>query len=228
MNRFYKKALAVLALLSCLALTGCSLKEKLSGSASGTKTISRPAVESAETQFAHPAAGDTVAVFDTSAGVFKAVLFPTLAPQACDNFLGLVQAEAGQGADGRGATIWNGSRYPVEATDKLHHYSGALCAATDPSGQCASVFYVMETLPGSASVTQELVDQMNAAGYRAEVVAAYQTAGGAPYLDYTDTVFGQVYEGMDVVDAIAQTAVDENQKPTEAITIHSVSIETYQ
>ena len=244
MNRFCKKALAVLALLSCLALTGCSLKEKLSGSASSTKTISRPAVESAEIQFVHPAAGDTVAVFDTSAGVFKAVLFPTLAPQACDNFLGLVQAdyyngltvsrveneflvEAGQGADGRGATVWNGSRYPVEATDKLHHYSGALCAATDPSGQCASVFYVMETLPGSASVTQELVDQMNAAGYRAEVVAAYQTAGGAPYLDYTDTVFGQVYEGMDVVDAIAQTAVDENQKPTEAITIHSVSIETY-
>ena len=34
MNRFYKKALAVLALLSCLALTGCSLKEKLSGSVS--------------------------------------------------------------------------------------------------------------------------------------------------------------------------------------------------
>lgn len=245
MNRFYKKALAVLALLSCLALTGCSLKEKLSGSASGTKTISRPAVESAETQFAHPAAGDTVAVFDTSAGVFKAVLFPTLAPQACDNFLGLVQAgyyngltvsrveneflvEAGQGADGRGATIWNGSRYPVEATDKLHHYSGALCAATDSSGQCASVFYVMETLPGSASVTQELVDQMNAASYRAEVVSAYQTAGGAPYLDYTDTVLGQVYEGMDVVDAIGQAAVDENQKPTEAITINSVSIETYQ
>lgn len=245
MNRFYKKALAVLALLSCLALTGCSLKEKLSGSASGTKTISRPAVESAETQFAHPAAGDTVAVFDTSAGVFKAVLFPTLAPQACDNFLGLVQAgyyngltvsraeneflvEAGQGADGRGATIWNGSRYPVEATDQLHHYSGALCAATDSSGQCASVFYVMETLPGSASVTQELVDQMNAASYRAEVVSAYQTAGGAPYLDYTDTVLGQVYEGMDVVDAIGQAAVDENQKPTEAITINSVSIETYQ
>ena len=245
MNRFYKKALAVLALVSCLALTGCSLKEKLSGSASGTKTISRPAVESAETQFVHPAAGDTVAVFDTSAGAFRAVLFPQQAPQACDNFIGLAQAgyyngltitrvenqfvvEAGQGADGRGTTIWNGSRYPAEVTDALHHYSGALCAAADSSGQCAGVFYVMETLPGSASVPQELVDQMNAASYRAEVVSAYQTAGGAPYLDYTDTVFGQVYEGMDVVDAIAQTAVDENQRPTEAITIRSVSIETYQ
>ena len=37
-----------------------------------------------------------------------------------------------------------------------------------------------------------------------------------------------VYEGMDVVDTIAQAAVDENQKPTETITINSVSIETYQ
>ena len=99
---------------------------------------------------------------------------------------------------------------------------------TDASGECASVFYVMQTLPGDQSVTQELVDQMNSAGYRAEVVSAYQTVGGAPYLDYTDTVLGQVYEGMDVVDTIAQAAVDENQKPTETITINSVSIETYQ
>ena len=45
---------------------------------------------------------------------------------------------------------------------------------------------------------------------------------------YTDTVFGQVYEGMDIVDTIAQTAVDESQKPTTDITINSVSIETYQ
>lgn len=239
MNRFYKKILAVLALTGCLLLVGCSLS-----GGSKPKTIERPAVESAELQYAHPVAGDTVAVFETSAGTFRAVLFPTLAPQACDNFIGLVQAgyyngltisrvenefliEAGQGTDGRGTTIWNGNRYPVETTDKLHHYSGALCAATDTSGQCASVFYVMETLPGEASVPQKLVDQMNANGYRAEVVSAYQTAGGAPYLDYTDTVFGQVYEGMDVVDAIAQTAVDENQKPTESITINSVRIETY-
>ena len=40
--------------------------------------------------------------------------------------------------------------------------------------------------------------------------------------------FGKVTSGMDVVDTIAQAAVDENQKPTETITINSVSIETYQ
>ena len=239
----HKKRIAAWVLAAALLLTGCAFGGK---GGTGAAKISRPAVESAELQFAHPAAGDTIAVFDTSAGVFKAVLFPAEAPQAYDNFTGLVQqgyyngltvsrvesgfvVEAGQGTDGKGTTIWkNGARYPVEVTDKLHHYSGALCMGTDASGECASVFYVVQTLPGSDSVTQELVDQMNAAGYRAEVVSAYQAAGGAPFLDYTDTVFGQVYEGMDVIDTIAQTDVDGNQKPTTDITINSVTIETYQ
>ena len=240
----HKKRWAALVLAAALALTGCSFGG-VGGGGSTAQKIDRPAVESAELQFTHPAAGDTVAVFDTSAGVFRAVLFPDKAPQAYDNFVGLVQAgyyngltvsrvesgfvvEAGQGADGRGGTIWNGGRYPAETTDSLHHYSGALCMGTDVSGECASVFYVVQTLPGEQSVTQELVDQMNSAGYRAEVVSAYQTAGGAPYLDYTDTVLGQVYEGMDVVDAIGQTAVDENQKPREDIIINSVSITQYE
>ena len=244
----HKKRWAALLAAAALVLTGCSLGSLGNfggGGGASVQKIDRPAVESAEEQFTHPAAGDTVAVFDTSAGVFMAVLFPQEAPQAYDNFTGLVQAgyyngltvtrvesgfvvEAGQGADGKGTTIWNGSRYPAETTDKLHHYSGALCMGTDASGECASVFYVMQTLPGDQSVTQELVDQMNSAGYRAEVVSAYQTAGGAPYLDYTDTVFGQVYEGMDVVDTIGQTGVDENQKPTETITINSVTISQYE
>lgn len=245
--RALKKIMAALALTAVLA--GCSADNILSsiqgGKADTVQKVSRPSVESAELQFAHPAAGDTIAVFDTSAGVFKAVLFSTEAPQAVQNFTTLAQqgfyngltvtrvekdfvVEAGQGADGKGTTIWNGNRFSAETTDKLHHYSGALCAAADASGDCASVFYVMETLPGSSSVTQELIDQMNAAGWRADVVNAYQTAGGAPYLDYTDTVFGQVYEGMEVVDTIAQTGVDETQRPTEAVTINSVTITKYE
>ena len=244
--RALKKIMAALALTAVLA--GCSgggVLSSLKGGSTSAQSISRPAVESAEPQFTHPAAGDTVAVFDTSAGVFRAVLFPDKAPQAYDNFVGLVQAgyyngltvtrveqdfvvEAGQGTDGKGTTIWNGSRYPAETTDSLHHYSGALCMGTDAAGECASVFYVVQTLPGEQSVTQELVDQMNSAGYRAEVVSAYQTAGGAPYLDYTDTVLGQVYEGMDVVDAIAAVETDSNDKPKEAVTIKTIDITTYQ
>ena len=248
MNALKKMITAAAALVLAAVLAGCgggifSGLKGLGGSESALQTLSRPAVESAELHFAAPASGDTIAVFDTSAGQFRAVLYPELAPQACQNFITLAQqgyynglavtrvekdfvVEAGQGADGRGTTIWNGSRYPAETSDKLHHYSGALCAGADASGQCASVFYVMATLPGEASVTQELAEQMSAAGWRAEVISAYQTAGGAPYLDHTDTVFGQVYQGMEVVDAMAQTAVDEAQRPTEPITIQSVTITT--
>ena len=121
----HKKRWAALVLAAALALTGCSFGG-VGGGGSTAQKIDRPAVESAELQFTHPAAGDTVAVFDTSAGVFRAVLFPDKAPQAYDNFAGLVQAgyyngltvsrvesgfvvEAGQGADGRGSTIWNGA-----------------------------------------------------------------------------------------------------------------------
>ena len=241
----HKKRWAAFVLAAALVLTGCSAGSFLHfGKGSGGSTvqkIDRPAVESAELQFTHPVAGEPVAVFDTTAGVFRAVLFPEQAPQAYDNFVGLVQAgyyngltvtrveqdfvvEAGQGADGKGTTIWNGSRYPAETTDSLHHYSGALCMGTDASGECASVFYVMQTLPGDQSVTQELVDQMNSAGYRAEVVSAYQTAGGAPYLDYTDTVLGQVYEGMDVVDEIAAVTTDFRDMPKTPVVMKTVRV----
>ena len=237
MSGHWKRAAAALVVALGIGLAGC-----FGGGAAGGG-VSRPAqIDSAELQFTHPVSGDTVAVFDTTAGVFRAVLFPDQAPQACANFLGLVQqgyyngltitrvdagfvVEAGQAADGSSTTIWNGSGYPPEYTDQLHHYSGALCAAMSDAGEGGSVFYVVQTAPG---MEQELIDQMTSQGWRQEIIDAYTAAGGAPYLDYTDTVFGQVYEGMDVVDAIGAAAVDENQTPTEPITINSVAVETCQ
>lgn len=76
------KRWAALAVVAALVLTGCSFGGIGGGGGSAAQKIDRPAVESAELQFTHPAAGDTIAVFDTSAGVFKAVLFPDEAPQA--------------------------------------------------------------------------------------------------------------------------------------------------
>ena len=78
----HKKRWAALVVAAALVLTGCSFGGLGGGGGNSIQKLDRPAVESAELQFAHPAAGDTVAVFDTSAGVFKAVLFPEKALQA--------------------------------------------------------------------------------------------------------------------------------------------------
>ncbi len=83
--RALKKIMAALALTAVLA--GCSAHNILSsiqgGKAGTVQTVSRPAVESAELQFTHPAAGDTIAVFDTSAGVFKQCFFPPRPHRPC-------------------------------------------------------------------------------------------------------------------------------------------------
>ncbi|MCA1741776.1 MAG: peptidylprolyl isomerase, partial [Bacteroidales bacterium] len=53
---------------------------------------------------------------------------------------------------------------------------------------------------------------------------AYKTVGGTPFLDGAYTVFGQVLEGMEIVDAIAATATDMSDKPVEDIRIIKVKI----
>ena len=97
-----------------------------------------------------------------------------------------------------------------------------------------SQFYFVAALPDSVSSGDQQTE-LTQNGYTDAQVAAYAGAGGLPYLDNTDTVFGQVYQGMDVVDAMAcvETTKDENGndtwRPTEdaAITIEKVEITTY-
>jgi peptidyl-prolyl cis-trans isomerase B (cyclophilin B) len=47
----------------------------------------------------------------------------------------------------------------------------------------------------------------------------YKTAGGTPHLDGSHTVFGQVVEGLNVIDSIASVKVDEGNWPIKDITI---------
>ena len=94
---------------------------------------------------------------------------------------------------------------------------------------------LLEYAVGEEFNTEDVVDILRHHGYTDAQVAAYAAVGGLPYLDNTDTVFGQVYAGMEVVDAMAcvDTVKDDDGnatfRPTEeaAITINHVTITTY-
>lgn len=57
-----------------------------------------------------------------------------------------------------------------------------------------------------------------------EQIQAYTTVGGTPHLDGSYTVFGEVIEGMNVVDIIAAQQTDENNRPKTDIRIIKMSI----
>lgn len=57
-----------------------------------------------------------------------------------------------------------------------------------------------------------------------EQVKAYTTVGGTPHLDGEYTVFGEVVEGMDIVDQIQKVKTDRNDRPEEDVVIKKVTL----
>ncbi|MCM1150260.1 MAG: peptidylprolyl isomerase [Butyricicoccus sp.] len=226
-----KKTLFLVILLCCaVMLPACG-----SASAPDSPASSRPAAETDERQLAAPAAGDCVVTLTTSLGDISFVLFPEYAPMAVENFTRLAESgfynglpfhrvmpgfliQTGAGADGD-VTAWGGDAFPIELADMLHHYSGAVAMAFREGDGNRSQFYIVQT--PADSVGDRDAEALADAGMREGAVSSYRAVGGAPALDGTDTVFGQVYAGMEVVDAIAA------QDDGEPVTVLSASVSVY-
>ena len=189
-------------------------------------------------QLMEPTTGDTVAVIDTSLGEIRLCLFPKYAPKACENFVGLaesgyydgssihkviadfcIQTGDPTGTGSGGESIWSGG-FDNEYSNELHHYAGAVGMAND-GGANGSQFYIIS----GAEVGDDVIRQLTEGDYPAGVIDAYKALGGQPKLDYRYTVFAQVYEGMDVVQKIAEKPVDELMRPEKKIEVKSVRIE---
>lgn len=127
-------------------------------------------------------------------------------------------AQPGQmlGAGGPGYTV------PAEFNPQLIHKKGALSAArqgdqVNPAkASSGSQFYIVQGKPVSA---QELKFLSSRTGvqYTEEQAAVYAEVGGTPFLDMQYTVFGEVVEGLDVIDKIAAVKTAPGDRPVEDV-----------
>ena len=124
------------------------------------------------------------------------------------------KAAAGQmlGSGGPGYTI------EAEFVDSLIHLKGALAAArtgdnVNPQKRSSgSQFYIVQGQP----VNEDMLNRIEAQkGFRYSKAQRdlYLEKGGTPFLDRDYTVFGQVIEGLDVLDKIAAVPTDPSNRP---------------
>lgn len=244
MKRIIKSVLAMSLGVCCL--TGC------------LPAGSRP-VDSANLtliQLQPPEEGQDMAVVTTNVGTIKFVLYEDYAPNTVKQFKALVeegfyennpvyavQKDIGSffagaldetGQTGKTATE-DGKGVAPEVSESVWHFSGAVSAYGTEEGflnkkvLADSRFFIVGDQPANA----EIVDNITQYHYPDAVIDAYKQLGGVPTITGRYTVFGQVVDGMDVVNAVvnAETTVDaqgnSTTDPVPEIIIEHIELTTY-
>jgi peptidyl-prolyl cis-trans isomerase B (cyclophilin B) len=134
--------------------------------------------------------------------------------------------QGGQNADGRQDP---GYRVPAEFKSNHFHKKGALAAArmadqVNPKKESSgSQFYIVQGQVWSETQLNMFENRYGKV-FSATQRQAYQTLGGSPHLDGDYTVFGEVTDGLDVVDKIAAVKTGYMDVPVEPVTIISMEI----
>lgn len=186
-------------------------------------------------QLQAPKKGEEIAIIKTNHGDIKLRLFPEVAPKAVENFTThakdgyydgvifhrviedfMIQGGDPAGVGTGGESIW-GENFEDEFHNNYRNFRGALSMAnTGQPVSNGSQFFIVQN--GKSASDEEVPTSIE---------EAYEKLGGTPHLDGKHTVFGQVFEGMDVVDEIAGTDVDGNDKPIEPVIMETIEIVKY-
>lgn len=133
-----------------------------------------------------------------------------------------------------------GPGYTIDAEfhDNLIHKKGALAAArrggpSNPGKKSSgSQFYIVQgrISPEAQLKNMEMrrnqgKDSLNFFHYSLEQIEAYSSIGGTPNLDGDYTVFGEVIEGLEVVDIIASVQTAPGDRPVEDVKMTITIIE---
>lgn len=193
-------------------------------------------------QLKTPETGDTVAVMHTNMGDIKIKLFHDKTPKTFENFIThakngyydglkfhrvikdfMIQGGDPMGTGIGGESIWGGS-FEDEFDVELHNLRGALSMANSGPNTNGSQFFIVQASVAPANMLRQM-EELTETGFPRDIIEAYRELGGTPWLDYRHTVFGQVFEGMEVVDKIAEVET-VNDKPVDDVIITSIDIET--
>ena len=118
---------------------------------------------------------------------------------------------------------------------QLFHRRGVVAAAREPDEvnpemrSSACQFYIVwgkQLNDVAIGRVQERLDMQTKGRVQLtpEMIEVYQTQGGTPHLDGQYTVFGEVVQGLDIVDKIQQSATDKNNRPFTDIRILRASV----
>ena len=186
-------------------------------------------------------AGDTIATIKTNMGEIKVKLFPAEAPKTVENFTThakegyynglifhrvikdfMIQGGDPTGTGMGGESIW-GHSFEDEFDVKLHNIKGALSMANAGPNTHGSQFVIVQ----ADNVPTNMLSQMKEMpeSFPEDIVKAYEEKGGTPWLDFRHTVFGQVVEGIEVVDNIANVKVGPADKPVDDVIIETITVE---
>lgn len=189
-------------------------------------------------QLAMPKKGEEICIFHTSAGDIKLRLFGSLAPKTVENFVGL--AKKGyydgttfhrtindfmiQGGDPTatcegGESLWGGE-FDDEFSRELYNFRGALSMANAGPNTNGSQFFIVQKREAAEDNFPVVMLPLN-------VEEKYLEVGGTPHLDRRHAVFGQVFEGMDVVDAIAAYPLNDEGWPIDPAVVLSIEFVKY-
>ena len=122
-----------------------------------------------------------------------------------------------------------GYTVPAEFRSNHIHRKGALCAArqgdnVNPKKESsASQFYIVQGQVWDDKAL-DMMEERFGRTFTAEQRKVYTSVGGTPHLDGDYTVFGQLVEGMDVLDRIAATPTGAADRPREDVRILSVKV----